>query len=58
MKIKASPKTKCIQAPSDLSNLDFWVEPQALAALLVANNHIAASDCGSIQPHFLIWTKH
>ena len=43
---------------SALPRLDFWVEPQALAALLVANNHIAASACGSIQPQFLSWTKH
>ena len=30
-----------------LSNLDFWVEPQALAAFLVAIHPIAASACGS-----------
>ena len=43
---------------SALSRLDFWVEPQALAAFLVAIDHIAASACGSAKPQFLTWTEH
>ncbi len=33
--------------PSALSNLSFWIEPQALAAFLVAIDSVAASACGS-----------
>ena len=36
----------------------YIVEPQALAAFLVAIHHIAASDRGSGEPQFLIWTEH
>ena len=40
------------------ASLSFWVEPQALAAFLVAVHGIAASAGASVSPQFLAWMMH
>ncbi len=43
---------------SALSNLSFWIEPQALAAFFVPFYTVAASAYGSVLPQFLPWIMH